>query len=145
MPDELDVAEVADALLGGVGVLVRRVRQLSAEGELTMPERSVLSRLDRGGAATSAELARDAQISAQSMGATVAGLVARGLVERRPDPGDGRRVVLSVTNDGLTLLRLKRDTRSQQLARALSGEFTRAELKHLMVAAPLIERLGHSI
>lgn len=145
MAGGVDVDDVAQALLAGVGLLVRRVRQLPAEGDLTMPERDALSQLDRGGPATSAQLAREAQISPQSMGATLAGLGLRGLVERRADPSDGRRVVLSVTADGLALLRAKRDTRSRQLARALAGEFTGSELEQLRAAAELLDRLSRSI
>jgi DNA-binding MarR family transcriptional regulator len=143
--DEVEPAEVAEALLASVGQLVRRVRQLPSDGALTMPERSALARLDRDGPATSAELARAAQISPQSMGTTVAALSERGLVERQSDPADGRRVVLSITRAGLKLLGSTRSTRSQQLSVALAGDFTPAELKRLMAATPLIERLARSI
>jgi len=145
MPEDLNVGEIAESLLAGVGLVVRRMRQLPTEGGLSMPERSALSRLDRGGPATSAELARESQISPQSMGATLAGLTQRGLIERGRDPDDGRRVVLSVTQAGLNLLRSKRSTRSQQIARALTQEFTPAELKRLRAAASLLDRLGRSI
>lgn len=145
MTGDVSAVDVADAVMAGVGVLVRRVRQLPREDALTMPERSALSRLEREGPATSAELARSAQISPQSMGTTIATLTERGLVRRDRDPGDGRRVVLSVTRDGRKLLGSKRSTRSQQLAAALAEEFTPAELKRLMAAAPLLERLAHSL
>ena len=79
------------------------------------------------------------------MGIPLARLTERGLLRRDRDPADGRRVVLSVTPDGAKLLRVKRSTRTQQLATALAAEFTAAELKRLMAAAPLIERLGHRI
>jgi DNA-binding MarR family transcriptional regulator len=102
-------------------------------------------RLDRGGPATPGELAKREQISPQSMGATLAALEARGLVERRPDPQDGRRAVLSVTGAGRDVLRDKRTARTDQLAQALSAGFTQAELRQLMVAAPLLERLAQSI
>src|ERR1700758_1142023 len=98
--DVLDVNEVAGALRVSIGLLMRRMRQLKAEGEITLPESSALARLDRGGPATSSELARQEQISPQSMGATLAALEARGLVERRPDPADGRRAVMSITGPG---------------------------------------------
>ncbi len=136
------VDELADALLASVGLLVRRVRQLQAEGELTMPERSVLARLDREGPASSAELARAVQVTPQSMGATLAALAERGLLERRRDPADGRRVVVSASVEGLGLLRAKRHARSQQLSRVLAEQFTDGELRQLAVAAPLLERLG---
>ncbi len=145
MEHRLNVGEVADALLAGVGLLVRRVRQLPGADELTMPERAALSQLDRGGPASSAEMARQAHITAQSMGVTLAALAGRGLVDRRPDPGDGRRVIVSVTGEGRMLLRAKRHTRSQQLALALAEQFTDEEVRQLAVAAPLLERLGHNV
>jgi DNA-binding MarR family transcriptional regulator len=55
------------------------------------------------------------------MGATLGALQSRGLVARGADPQDRRRVVLSVTDAGLQVLR------------------------QLMVAAPLIERLAQSL
>ena len=145
MPDDPDAIDVADALLSSVSLLVRRLRHLRSDDTLTMPERSALSRLDRGGPATSAQLARAGQISPQSMGSTLSALTTRGLVQRDRDPVDGRRVVLSLTREGTQLLRSKRSTRSRQLATALGTEFTPAELRRLMAAAPLIERLAHSV
>ena len=106
---------------------------------------SALTRLDRGGPATPSALARLEQISPQSMGATLSALEARGLVERRPDPGDGRRVVVSLSETGRQALRNKRNARVEQLARALSSGFTHSELQQLMAAAPLLERLAQSI
>jgi DNA-binding MarR family transcriptional regulator len=94
---------------------------------------------------TATALAKLEQISPQSMGATLAALEARGLVERCPDPADGRRAVISATEAGLQALRNRRNARTEQLAQALSAEFTRSELRQLMAAAPLIERLAQSI
>ena len=140
-----DVQDVAAALRVSIGLLLRRLRQERVEGELTLPESSALTRLDRNGPATATALARIEQISPQSMGATLGVLEARGLVERRPDPQDGRRVVLSVTEAGRKVLRNKRNARTEQLAKALSAGFTPAELTQLMAAAPLLERLAQSI
>jgi DNA-binding MarR family transcriptional regulator len=142
---EPDIHEVAVAVRLSIGLLLRRMRQVQVEGEPSMPESAVLVRLDRGGPTTAAELARAEQISPQSMGATLGGLEARGLVERRPDPRDGRRIVLSVSEAGLQVLHNKLDARTEQLAQALSKGFTRTELAQLMTAAPLLERLAHSI
>ena len=145
MNHDLDVNEVAGALRVSISLLLRRMRQVHVEGELTLPETSALARLDRGGPATPSALARVEQISPQSMGATLGALEARGLIERRPDPQDGRRVVLSVTEAGQQVVQNKRSARTGQLAQALSAGFTRTELQQLMTAAPLIERLAHSI
>jgi DNA-binding MarR family transcriptional regulator len=140
-----DVHEVAGALRVSVGLLLRRLRQTRDDGELTLPESSALARLDRGGPATASALAKLEQISPQSMGATLGALEAKGLIERRPDPGDGRRAVLSVTEAGSRLLRDKRNARTEKLAKALSAGFTPAEIRLLAAASPLLERLAESI
>jgi DNA-binding MarR family transcriptional regulator len=145
MTEGPDVSDVAGALRVSVGLLHRRLRQVRPEGELSLPETSALARLDRGGPATPGALAKLEQISPQSMGATLAGLEARGLVARRPDPGDGRRAVMSLTEAGRQVLQDKRAARTQQLAQALSAGFSAAELGQLMAAAPLLERLAQSL
>src|ERR1700685_226586 len=104
MGDDLCV-DTASALQVSVGLFVRRLRQSPLQGELTLPEISALSRLERTGSATTSDLARAEQITPQAMGATLAALEGRGLVERRPDPSDGRRMAMSVTTAGLQALR----------------------------------------
>lgn len=145
MSEQTDPGRVAQALWESLTLLVRRVRQPSAAGGLRMPERHALSRLDRGGPATSSELARQEQVTAQTMGATLGALRARGLVERHADPDDGRRVLLSVTDAGRRELQDKRDARAERLALVLDRSFTRAELERLAAAAPLLERLAQRI
>jgi DNA-binding MarR family transcriptional regulator len=140
------VDEVAGALQASVRLLVQRLRQSPAvEGDLTSAETSAMARLDRMGQASPSELARLERISPQSMGATVAGLEERGLVGRAPDPSDGRRALLSLTQKGEALLQRRRSARSESLSVALSSGFSRSELKRLLAAAPLIERLAQSI
>jgi DNA-binding MarR family transcriptional regulator len=145
MTQDPDIQQLAGMLRVSIGLLLRRLRQVQAEGELTLPESSALARLDRGGPATPTALAKLEQISPQSMGATLGALEARGLVERRPDPEDGRQVVISATKSGLQALRNRRNARTEHLAQALSTGFTRSELEQLMAVAPLLERLAQSI
>jgi DNA-binding MarR family transcriptional regulator len=146
MSDDLDPDGVASTLLASLSVLVRRVHQVPVDGGLTMPERTALSRLERSGPTTSSALAREVQITAQAMGATLSALRGRGLIERRPDPDDGRRVVLTVTEAGLKALKDKRNARTELIAQALtSGTFTPAELEQLAAAARLLERLAQNI
>jgi DNA-binding MarR family transcriptional regulator len=145
MSQDPDVGDVAAALHVSIGLLLRRMRQAPVQGDLTLPEMSALARLDRAASATPGEMAKAEQISPQAMGATLGALEERGLIERRPDPGDGRRAVMSLTEAGRGVLRNKRNARTEQLAKALSARFTRSELTTLMAAAPLIERLGQSL
>jgi DNA-binding MarR family transcriptional regulator len=145
MPQDLDVNDVAAALQMSIGLCIRQLRQMPAEGDLSLPEASVLKRLDRSGPSSVTELAKAEQISVQSMGTTLGALEARGLVQRHPHPTDGRRSVLSITKFGTRVLSDKHNGRAEQLAKALSTGFSPAELRQLMVAAPLIERLAQSL
>jgi DNA-binding MarR family transcriptional regulator len=140
-----EVGEVAGQLRVSVGMLVRKLKQMPLAGELTLPETSALSRLDRGGPATSSELARAERISPQSMGTTIAELQRRGLVAREKDTEDGRRIVLSITEAGRRLVHDRRGARTELIARALDDGFTTAELELLRAAAPLLERLAEKL
>ena len=141
----LNPNEVASALLLNVGLFVRRLRQSAGTAELTTPEQSMLSRLERGGPASASDLARAEQVTPQAVGPLVAALEERGLVMRSPDPKDGRRVLLSVTEPGLETLRNKHSARVERMANVLAEDFSRAELETLHAAAQLIERLGEKL
>ncbi|MCV7225770.1 MarR family winged helix-turn-helix transcriptional regulator [Mycolicibacterium komossense] len=141
---EVDIGQLAGALFVSVGLVRRRLRQQQVAGDLSFPETAALARLDRDGPATSAELARQEQISPQSMGATLGALQDRGLIARSADPDDGRRVVLTMTEGGRTALQNRRRARVEQLAQGLVG-FTAEELAALQTAAPLIERLAQQL
>ncbi len=145
MPQDPDVYDVAAALQMSIGLCLRQLRQMRVEGGLRLPEASALKRLDRSGPTSVTELAKAEQISVQSMGTTLGALEARGLVERHPHPSDGRRFVLSITKSGTRVLSDKHNGRAEQLAKALSAGFTPSELRQLMIAAPLIERLAQSL
>ena len=145
MPQDPGVDDVAAALQMSIGLCIRQLRQRQAQGDLSLPEASVLKRLDRSGPSSVTELAKAEQISVQSMGTTLGALEARGLVQRHPHPTDGRRSVLSITKPGTQVLSDKHNGRAEQLAKALSTGFSPAELRQLMVAAPLIERLAQSL
>src|SRR5580693_451642 len=138
-----DAHEVAAALRVAIGMLYRRLRQ-STPNELTLAESSTLSRLERGGPASSSELARYDRISPQSMGVTVAALEDRGLIERDRDPEDGRRIVLSITEAGRQLIHDKRGARTGQIAAALDG-FSGDELTQLKAVVPILERLAEKL
>jgi DNA-binding MarR family transcriptional regulator len=144
MPNEPDPLEVAAALYLSISLFLLQLRRSPVQGELTPPEISALERLDRAGSATPGRLAAAEQITPQAMGATLGELTRRGLAERRSDPADGRRVVVSLTEAGRRFVRNKRTARTEQLAKALSDRFTPAEIEVLGAAAPLIERLGRS-
>ncbi|BDM74612.1 hypothetical protein HEK616_80990 (plasmid) [Streptomyces nigrescens] len=136
------VRETATRLRVGVGAFKRRTQERLSEGDLTVPQLTALSRLDRLGPSTTAELARREQITPQAMGATIASLEKRDLVVRRPDSGDGRRAILSLTPAGRAAVRSGRSAIVDQVAGVLAESFTSEEIATLDAAARLIERLA---
>jgi DNA-binding MarR family transcriptional regulator len=136
------VRETASRLRVAIGAFKRRVREVSAEGELSSPQLTALSRLDRLGSMTTAELARREQISPQAMGTTVVSLENLGLVARSADAADARRSILSLTPEGLAAIRSGRNAMVDRITAVLEESFTSEETEILAAAAPLIERLA---
>ena len=136
------IHETATRLRVGVGAFKRRTQDALSEGELSVPQLTVLSRIDRLGPSTAAELARREQITPQAMGATIASLERLDLVARRPDPADGRRSILSLTPPGQDVLGSGRSAIVDRVAGVLGESFTREEIATLDAAARLLERLA---
>lgn len=93
------IETLADDLLTLHG-RIRRTLLTGKADEVTASQTAALGRLLRHGESTVADLARAEGVRPQSMGATVQALVDLGLVERRPDPADGRRTLVRATETG---------------------------------------------
>jgi DNA-binding MarR family transcriptional regulator len=126
-------------------VLGRLIRRLRAERRgLTLGQVTVLGRLDREGPAGTSDLAAGERVRPQSMAATVAALAAAGLVERRPDPVDRRRILIALTEHGRETLAADRRRRDAWLAEALQNDLSERELAVLAEAATLLARIADS-
>ena len=91
--------------------LYRRLRSQLETGELGETALTVLTRLDDEGPQTLTELSHALQVTPASMSQTVNRLTAIGYAVRSPDPGDGRRVLLAVTEAGSELAQASRARR----------------------------------
>ena len=107
----------------------------------TPSQSAVLGRLDRDGAATQAELASAEHVRQQSMAATLGVLNGLGYLARTPDPADGRRTLISLSEVGEKTVRGVYQHREEWLAHAMANELTTAELKMISAALPLLRRL----
>ena len=136
------IRATATRLRVSMGAFKRRVHEAATEGDLTEPQLTALSRLDRLGQATTAEVARREHITPQAMGATVASLERRGLVARVPDAADGRRSILTLTPAGQAAIHWGRSAIVDRMAAALERSFSTEERAVLEAAAPLIQRLA---
>ncbi|MEW9534237.1 MarR family winged helix-turn-helix transcriptional regulator [Microbispora sp. NPDC049125] len=123
--------------------LRRRLREAYDTRDLTPSQTSVLSRLGKEGPASASDLAAAERVRPQSMAATLAVLDQRGLVQRRPDPGDGRRQLISLSEAGREFFDDRRRVSEEWLTRALHDHFTEAERQTVIEAMALLDRLTH--
>lgn len=135
-PDSGDVARVRVA----VGRLHRRLAQRTV-GELAFAQVSALVTIEKHGPIRLGELAAREKVAAPSMTRTVGGLLAAGLVDKLPDPDDGRSFHIVITPNGRTLLEQVRTQRNALLAERVA-RLTPAEYSALVEALPVLERLA---
>jgi len=110
-------------------------------GGLTAAELSVLAHLNRRGPLSPGEIAAAERVQPQSLTRTLGGLERGGYVSRAPDPADGRRSLLAVTESGVDALRAEMGQRDSWLAAAIE-RLTPTEAEVLRLAGELMERLS---
>jgi DNA-binding MarR family transcriptional regulator len=124
--------------------LRRRLRDLGVDDDLTPSQTAVLTRLWKEGASSASGLAGAEGVRPQSMATIVAALEQRGLIERTPDPEDGRRQVVSLTGQGRRRAESDRQARQEWLARAIQDRYSEPERRIILEALSLLERLTES-
>jgi DNA-binding MarR family transcriptional regulator len=139
-----DTARVAGELRVALAALARRLREQADEMDLTRSQSSVLLRLERDGPATATALARAEGVRPQSMAKIVQVLDAAGLVSGAPDPKDGRKTLLSLTDAAREEFRTGRLAKTDWLTKALDTALSDEEIEALGAAAPLLARLAQS-
>ncbi len=149
--DRAGHADRADALAADLRAVISRLKrtlraqsQSSTHGDFTSTQIAVLLRLEREGPASASELARAEGIRTQSMGAAIAPLEAAGLVAGEPDPSDGRRTILSLTDAARALIADGRNARQDWLSHAIRERLSGAEQAQLAAAMALLKRLAHA-
>jgi DNA-binding MarR family transcriptional regulator len=133
--------EVADELRQVLGALMRRLRAESAEHELSLSEITVLRRLQDGGPATTAALARAELVKPQSMGAILQALEEREFVVRVADASDARCRKVSLTARGKQVLAEGRAARRNWLAQAIAENLDGDEQRALASSIDLLRRV----
>ena len=131
--------ELAGRLRLAVGRLARRLR---LEGDSGLPplQLSTLVTIELHGPLRLGELAQREAVTAPTMSRVLAALDERGAVDRRPDPGDARSTLVSVSAAGRDLLATVRTERTASVARRLD-RLDPAQRKALIAALPALEAL----
>ena len=139
MGSAVDTSSLASDLRIVLGHLMRRLR---AEHRFPLSQGAVLGRLDREGTKSIGDLALAERVRPQSMTQTISDLEADGLIARQPDPADGRRILVALTDQGRRTLEADRRDREGWLARAIAEDLSPREQRLLTHAVALLRRLA---
>ena len=126
------------------GRLRRRIRALALVDDLSPSQAAVLTRLHKEGPSSTSALASAEAVSHQAIGAILAALETRGDIHRSPDPTDGRRQLVSLTDAGVAHAEHHIGAREEWLARALQDRLTEDERRAVRHAMALLDRLAES-
>jgi DNA-binding MarR family transcriptional regulator len=135
---DTDVAALAADLRGVMGQLIRRLRK---ENLFPLHQASVLGRLDRCGSQSVSDLAAAERVRPQSMAQTVGDLEGEGLVDRKPDPDDRRRALVTITAAGKARIEADRRAREGWLVKAFE-EMPEADLAAVERAVEVLHRVA---
>ena len=133
--------EIVEQLMDLVVGLKRRARADYAGQTLPYPQHAVLKRLEKGGPATTADLARAELITPQATGGLVATLEEAGYVVRRDDAADARRRLVTLTAAGRKVLAANRAARHRWIASLVAEQFDADEQRTLAAALGLLGKL----
>lgn len=139
------LTDAAARLRMGIVRTARRLRQEAAAEAtgLTPTSTSALATIERHGPITPSELARLERVRRPTVTRTLGCLEREGLVERTPDPADGRSSLVSVNSAGRERLRRLRGRKNAYLARRMR-DMPAADVEVLERAAGILEGMLES-
>ncbi len=138
---EIALTDVAARLRMAIVRTSRRLRQEATGaggGGLTPTSVAALATVERHGPLTPSELAEIERIKRPTATRTLRGLVEAGLVDRAPDPADGRSALVSANAAGREQLRRLRGRKNAYLARRMRNLPTE-DVRTLERAAEILE------
>jgi DNA-binding MarR family transcriptional regulator len=133
---ELDVDRLTTVIEDFNTIFIR----LPSVRRLNFSALSVLHTLGRRGPLRLTDLLKTEQLKQPALTSLVAKLEQDGLVQRRPDPADGRAGLLSLTRTGRELVRSRHANRVEKLA-ALVAQLTPDERAVLAGSVDVLHRL----
>ncbi|HZO04779.1 MAG TPA: MarR family transcriptional regulator [Solirubrobacterales bacterium] len=134
--------DAAAQLRLGIVRTARRLRQEAASEAtgLTPTSTAALATIERHGPLTPSELAELERVKRPTVTRTLGCLEREGLIERTPDPADGRSTLISVNPAGRERLRRLRGRKNAYLARRMR-EMPATDVEVLERAAEILERM----
>lgn len=134
-----DLTELATRLHAAAIHVLRRVRRVDAESDVTAARLSALSVVVHLGSLPVGELADREQVAAPTMSRMLTAMEKDDLVRRRPSPEDGRLVLVEATSRGRRILDRARERRVEELTAALA-DLSEDDEKAVAQAVEILER-----
>lgn len=136
------LTDAAAQLRLGIVRTARRLRQEAAAeaSGLTPTSTAALATIERHGPLTPSELAELERVKRPTVTRTLGCLEREGLVERTPDPSDGRSSLVSVNGAGRERLRRLRGRKNAYLARRMR-DLPAEDVAALERAAEILEQM----
>lgn len=135
--DDLDVEALALAVERFTGVFIR----LASVERMSFTTLGVLHTLDGRGPLRLSELKASEQVTQPAITQLVTRLERDGLVVRRPDPTDGRAVLVHITPEGARVVRGRRESRIARLAE-LAGHLDAGQRRAIAEALPALSEMS---
>jgi DNA-binding MarR family transcriptional regulator len=135
--------DLIERLFTGMVTVTRQVhatgqRWTQSAADLTTAEAAVMRVVAREESCRSSAVATQLGVGPSAVSRLLSGLCERGLVERRPDPADGRAELLTLTDCGRTTMQQRRTAYLERLRCRFAGW----DGARLEAAAELLEELG---
>jgi DNA-binding MarR family transcriptional regulator len=142
---DTSLTDTAAQLRMGIVRTARRLRQEAASEAtgLTPTSTSALATIERHGPLTPSELAQLERVQRPTVTRTLGCLEREGLIERTPDPADGRSSLIAVNAAGRERLRRLRGRKNAYLARRMR-EMDAEDVATLERAAEILEGMLES-
>lgn len=134
--NELNVADFAMVFEDLTRIIIR----LPSIEKLSFTTLSVLHTLSRKSPMRLTELTANEQVTQSGITQLITRLERDGLVERRPDPNDGRVVQVHITARGANVIDSRRSERIEQLSKFIEG-LTPEEKQAIASAIPALRRV----
>jgi DNA-binding MarR family transcriptional regulator len=145
MPAKSTDSQISDTAVTLRTAIMRTERRLRQEagaeiGDLTATSTATLASIARFGPVTPSELAEIERVKRPTMTRTLGSLERQGLIERAPDPADGRSSLVAINEAGRERLTRLRRRKSAYLARRMR-ELDPEDVDTLARAAELLEEM----
>ncbi|MGN6254403.1 MAG: MarR family winged helix-turn-helix transcriptional regulator [Solirubrobacterales bacterium] len=139
---DIPLTERAAHLRTAIVRTARRLRQEAAAetSGLTPTSVAALATIERHGPMTPSEIAGIERVKRPTVTRTLGCLEREGLIDRTPDPADGRSALVEVNGAGRERLRRLRSRKNAYLARRMR-DLSAEEVETLERAAEILERM----